>query len=113
MCSGLKMEQRECGLLECDVEDQTDVLNCRARKILEHRNQVKQFIIVSIREPTADRYSMLGVEDVGGRRVIDDDGVLQVPSDLRKVFDIIALVVVTTFAEQPVVDDIVNIQLIK
>lgn len=56
---------------------------------------------------------MLGVEDVGCRRVVDDDGVLQVTSDLREVFDVVSLVVVAALAEQAVVDNLVDVELIK
>lgn len=52
-----------------------------------------------IGEPTADGYSVLGVENVGCRRVVDDDSVFQVASDLREVLDVVSLVVVAALSE--------------
>lgn len=66
-----------------------------------------------IGKPAADGHGMLGVEDVGSGRVVDDDGVLQVTSDLREVFDVVSLVVVAALAEQPVVDNLVDVELIQ
>ena len=43
-----------------------------------------------VREPAADRYSMLWVENIGGRRVVDDDRFTKVPSDLREVLDFLS-----------------------
>lgn len=40
---------------------------------------------MGVREPAADGYRMLGVEYIGGRRVVDDDGVLKVATDLGEV----------------------------
>ncbi len=66
-----------------------------------------------IREPAADGNGVLGVEDVGCGRVVDDDGVFQIPPDLRQVLDVVALVVVAALAEQPVVDNLVDVQLVQ
>lgn len=56
---------------------------------------------------------MLRMENVGCGRVVNDDRVLEVASNLGQVLDIVALVVVATLPEQPVVDDLVDVQLIK
>jgi hypothetical protein len=40
---------------------------------------------VGVREPAADRDGVLGVEDVAGRGVVDDDGVLEVTAKLGEV----------------------------
>lgn len=53
------------------------------------------------------------MEDVACRRVVDDDGLLQVSSHLAEVLDVVALVVVTAFSEQAVVDHVVNVQLVE
>ena len=68
---------------------------------------------MSVGKPTADGHSMLGVEDVRRRRVVNDDGVLEISSDLREILDVVALVVVTALAEEPMMDDFVNIKLIQ
>ena len=67
---------------------------------------------MSIREPAADWNRMLRVENVRSGRVVDDDGLLEVSSHLREILDIVALVVVTTLAEQTVMHHVVNVQLV-
>lgn len=66
-----------------------------------------------IREPTADWYGVLGVEDIRGWRVVDDDGVFEVASNLGQVFDVVSLMVVATFAEKTMVDNVVDVQLVQ
>jgi len=56
---------------------------------------------------------MLGMEYVGGGRVIDDDGILEIASDLGQVLYVVALVVVATLAKQPVMNDVVPVELIE
>lgn len=68
---------------------------------------------MGIGEPTADGHGVLGVEDIGCGRVVDDDGVLEIAANLGQVLDVVALVVVAAFAEKPVVDDIVDVELIE
>jgi len=52
---------------------------------------------------------VLGVEDVGCWRIIDDDGFSKISSHLRKIFDVVSLVIITTFAEETVMYDMMNI----
>jgi hypothetical protein len=56
---------------------------------------------------------VLRVENVRGRRVVDDDRVLQVAANLRQVLDVVTLVVVAAFSEQPVVDNLVDVELVE
>ena len=56
---------------------------------------------------------MLGVKDVGSRRVVDNYSILQVTSNLGEVLDVVSLVIVAAFSEEPVVHDLVDIKLIK
>lgn len=100
-------------ILESDIEDQADVPDSGTSQVLENRDQIKQFVVVCVREPTANRHGVLGVENVGCRRVIDDYCVLEVAANLGQVLYIVPLVVVATLAEQPVVDDFVDVQLIE
>lgn len=37
-------------------------------------------------------YGVVGMEDVGGRRVIDDDDLVEVTTQSAQVFDVVALV---------------------
>lgn len=40
-----------------------------------------------VREPAADGYRVLRVEDVGSRRVVNDDGFPKVTANLRKILE--------------------------
>lgn len=79
----MSLSSRAC--LQSHVKHQTDVADLLAREILEHRYQVEEFVVVCVREPAADGDGVLRMEDVRGRRVVDDDGVLEVAANLRKV----------------------------
>jgi hypothetical protein len=68
---------------------------------------------VSIREPTANGYSMLRVEYVRCRRIIDDDGFSKITANLGEILDVVPLVIITAFSEKAVVYNVVNIQLIQ
>ena len=68
---------------------------------------------MSIGKPTADRDSMLGVEDIRCWRVVDNDCFSQITTDLRQVFHIIPLVVIATLAEQTMVYHVVDIELVE
>ena len=87
------------GISESDVKDQADIGNVGAGEVFENGYKVQQLVVVRVRKPAADRNSVLGVEYVGGRRVVDDDGVFQISSNLRKVLDIVSLVVVAALSE--------------
>ena len=52
---------------------------------------------------------MLRVEDVGGRRVVDNDRFSEVTANLGEIFDVVALVVVATLSKKTMVDYVVNI----
>lgn len=64
---------------------------------------------MSIREPTADRDGVLRMENVGGRRVVDDDCLLEIAANLREILDVVALVVVAALAEQSVMYHAMNV----
>lgn len=84
---------------------------------------------MSIRKPAADGDSVLRVEDVRRRRVVDDDGVLEIATNLGEILwkvsrrfpssgscaylDVVALVVVAALAEETVMHNTVDVQLIK
>lgn len=53
------------------------------------------------------------MEDVGSRGVVDDDGILEISSNLGEILDVVSLMVVTTLAEETVVDHLVNVELVK
>jgi hypothetical protein len=99
--------------LESDVEHQTHVRDIGRGEILEHRDQIQEFVVVRVGKPAADGHGMLRVEDVGCGRVVDDDGVFEVSADLGEIFDVVALVVVATLSEEPVMNDLVDVELIE
>jgi len=98
---------------ERDIQDQADISHGRASQVFEDGNEIQKLVVVRIRKPAADRDGVLGVEYVRRGRVVDDDGVFEVPADLGEILDIVALVVVATFSEEPVVDYLVDVQLIQ
>lgn len=79
-----KVRRGHCGS-QANVQDHADILDLGPSKILENRNEVKQFIVVCVREPAADGNRMLRVEDVGSRRIVDDDGFPEITANLREV----------------------------
>jgi hypothetical protein len=52
---------------------------------------------------------MLGMKDVGSWRIVDDDGFSEISPNLGKIFDIVSLVVITTFTEEAVVNHVMDI----
>ena len=117
--------------LQCHVQHQTDVADLLASEVLEYRYQVEEFVVVCVREPAADGDGVLRMEDVRGRRVVDDDGVLEVAANLREILKqvlvsdtyvipaafsdlyVVALVVVAAFAEKSVVNNAVDVELVE
>lgn len=80
---------------------------------MQYRDQVQKLVVVSVAEPAANRHGMLRVEDVARRRIVDDDGLLEIAADLTEVLDIVALVIVAALAEQSMMHNVVYIQLIE
>jgi hypothetical protein len=68
--------------LQSNIKHQTDIADLLAGKILKHRYQVEELVVVCVREPAADGNGVLRVEDVRRGRVVDDDGVFEVATDL-------------------------------
>lgn len=68
-----------------NVQHHADILDLGPSQILENRDEVQQFVVVSVREPAADGYRVLRVEDVRRRRVINDDGFSEVTAYLGKI----------------------------
>ena len=100
-------------VLQTHIKDHADISNLRSCKIFQNRDEIEQLVVMCVAEPTADGDSVLWVENVRCRRVIDDYGLFEISTHLRKVFDVVALVVVTTLSEQAVVDHIVYVELVE
>ena len=60
-------------MLQRYVENQAYVAYLRAREIFEHRNQVEQFVVMSVGKPAADWDGVLRVEDVRRWRIVDNN----------------------------------------
>ena len=54
---------------------------------------------MGVRKPGTYGDSVLRMKDIGGRRVVDDDGLAQVAAYLREILHIVTLVVVAAFPE--------------
>jgi hypothetical protein len=71
--------------LQSNIEHQADVADLVASEVFEDGYQIEEFVIVRVREPAADRDGVLRVEDVRRGRVVDNNSVLQVATDLREI----------------------------
>lgn len=56
---------------------------------------------------------MLRVEDVGGGRIVNNNSFSQIATDLRKILYIISLMIVTTFTEKSMVNNVMNVKLVE
>lgn len=68
---------------------------------LEERNQVQQLRVRHVIKPRLHRDCVLGVEDVGGRRVVYDDDFAELSAQSAEVFDVVSPVENTGFPEEP------------
>ena len=62
-------------MLKGDIQNEANIANLRACEVLQNRDKVKEFVVMSVREPTADRDGVLRVENIGRRGIVDDDGI--------------------------------------
>lgn len=60
-------------------------------------------------KPTANGNGVLGVEDIWGRRIVDNDCFSEVAANLGEIFDVVTLVIVATLSEKTMVYHVVNI----
>lgn len=74
-------KKKSSTLSKSDIQDKADILYARCCKIFKNGYQIQKLVVMSIREPTADRDSMLRVENIRGGRVVDDNSVFQVSPD--------------------------------
>lgn len=88
-------------------------MDLRASKIFQDGNEIEQFVVVRVTEPTADRDCMLRVEDVTRRAVVNNDRVLEVASDLAEILDVVALMIVAALSEQSMMHHFVYVELVK
>lgn len=68
-------------------------------KFFKHRQKVEQLGVFQVVKPRHHGNSIVRVEDVGGRGVIQDEGFVEVSAQAAQVFDIAALVEYTRFPE--------------
>ena len=53
------------------------------------------------------------MEDVARWRIVDDDRLTEITSDLAEILDVISLMIVATFSEQSVMDNMMDVELIQ
>lgn len=80
-----RKEDPDTEVSQSDVQDHADILDLLSGKILKNRDQVKQFVVMCVREPAADGYRVLRMKDVGGWGVVNDDSFSKVSTNLRKI----------------------------
>lgn len=56
---------------------------------------------------------MLRVENVRCGGIVNDDSIPKVTPELREILDVIAVMVIAAFAEQTVMNNVVNVELVK
>jgi len=95
------------------VEHQADVRDVGAGQVFQHGNQIEKFVVVGIAEPAADGHGVLRMEDVARGRVVDDDCFPQIAAHHAQILDVVALVVVAAFAEEPVMYYVVYVELVE
>lgn len=76
---------RDGGLWELGVENHSDIAHVCPSQALQHGNQVEKFVIMGVIEPTGDGNSVVWVVEIGGGRVVDNDGLLDVATNVEEV----------------------------
>lgn len=104
----MTMTRSEGGRSKTAIKHGTHVVHLA--QVIQEGAKVGKLGIVRVVEPATDRNRIVRMEDVGRGRVVDDDRIGNVPSQLGKVFDVVALVVVARFTKQTVSDHPVNVQ---
>lgn len=69
------------------LQDRVDVVHFA--QPLEERDEIQQLGVGHVVEPRGHRNCVVGVEDVGGRRVVHDDHLVQVPTQTAQVLDVV------------------------
>jgi hypothetical protein len=98
-----------CRNLQRHIQNQTDIAHIVACQVFQDWDEVKELIVVCIGEPTTDRHCVLRMKNVRCGRVVDYDRFFQISADLRQIFNIVPLVVVATFPEEPMMDDVMYV----
>lgn len=68
---------------------------------LKERQQVQELCVIHIVKPGLDRDSVFRVENVRGRRIVNNDDVTELSSQPAEVFDIVPSVKNARFSEEP------------
>ncbi len=81
-------------ILQRHVQHQADVPDVGGGEVFQHGDQIQKLVVVGVGEPRRDRDSVLRVEDVGCRGVVNNDCLAERSADLAEIFDVVSLVVV-------------------
>lgn len=68
-------------------------------EFFKHRQKVEQLSVIYVVKPWQHRNSIIRVKDVGGRRIIQDEGFVEVSAQTTQIFNIAALVEYARFPE--------------
>jgi len=83
------------------IERGVDVVGLRS--LFQHVDEVPEFAIVGVVKPTGDWQRVAGLKQVGRWAVVDDDRLVQRPSQIAQILYVIAVQVCATVAEQSAV----------
>lgn len=77
---GLEYRVSSSASLDRAIKNTTDVFD--SGEVREERAQIRQLSVVGVVEPGRDGDSVVGVKDVRGGRVVNDDGRFHVSTEL-------------------------------
>lgn len=114
--------------LTSTVQDSPHIIN--SAQVSKEGNEVSQLRVVGVIKPRRNRNSIIGVENIRCWRIIQNNGIRYGATQLRQILfqkithrrggdiegadlDVITLVIITTFTEQAMGDNLVNIQLVE
>ena len=105
---GARSESSHAIALDGTVQDTSNVVH--GSQVDKERAKVRQLGVVRVVEPCRDWHGVVRMENVRSGRVVEDDAPFHVSTELRKVFDVIALVIVTALSEESVSHNAIRIQ---
>ena len=99
--------------VELDITRQNPSHISGSGKVAQKADEIRQFGVMRVVEPGHHGDSVIRVEQVGRRRVVENNAVHQWPTEHGEVLDVIAAVAVATFAEQAMRHRFVDIDLVQ
>lgn len=97
--------------LDGTVQDTSDIVH--GSQVDKERAKVGQLGVMRVVEPCRDWHGVVRMENVGSGRIVENNAPFHVPTELRKVLDVVALVIVAALSEKSVSHDAIGIQHVK